>query len=142
LRVDRGGGACGADGIVISSTERSIMDFADSVSICVRKYVTFSGRASRPEYWWFVLAAILGALLAAAFDCAALGVQGRLSALYFLAIFAPMISVTVRRLHDTGRSGWWWWLYFVPLIGSIAMLIFMCLKPEPMPNRFGSPSAA
>jgi len=97
------------------------MGFADAVRTCFRKYVTFSGRASRPEYWWFALFVFLGNVVFSVIDAALFGTaatetgpgmaaaeietNGPLVALFSLATFVPSISAAWRRMHDTGRSG-------------------------------------
>ena len=76
------------------------MDFTSAVKTCLlQKYATFDGRASRPEYWWFFLAVMIGAFVAM--------LLGPLSFVYGLAMICPMLAAGARRLHDTGRAGWW-----------------------------------
>ena len=108
----------------------------------LKQYATFEGRARRKEYWYFVLFYVLVYLVLAAVDGltgtynADAGV-GLLSGLYVLATFLPSLAVTVRRLHDTDRSGWWVLINVVPVIGGIVLLVFMCLDSQPGANRFG-----
>lgn len=91
--------------------------FTDALKICFSKYVTFSGRARRSEFWWFYLWRIF-------FGCCTCG----LSDFVFLI---PSIAVTFRRLHDTGRSGWWWGagiiaiLFGLPTIGPAVYMAFV-----------------
>ncbi|MET7489558.1 DUF805 domain-containing protein [Streptomyces sp. NPDC005538] len=105
----------------------------------LRKYAVFSGRARRGEYWTFVLV-VYGAYVA----LAGLGVSAESPALVvaaFLVIVGsllPAVAVTVRRLHDTDRSGWWFLIGFVPFVGTVVMLVFLCTESEPGENRFGS----
>lgn len=103
--------------------------FGEAISFCFNKYVTFSGRASRSEYWYFFLFCILMGLATALVDMIIFGVGNELSpvnALTSLALFLPSLAVAVRRLHDTNRSGWWiggFWLgllVFFVVIGIIA----------------------
>ncbi len=103
--------------------------FVDAVKICMSKYVDFSGRASRSEFWWFFLFTIILSVLT--------GWIKYVGPLVSLAILLPSIAVGVRRLHDTDRAGWWYLLVFVPLIGFIVLIIFWCLKGTPGRNRFG-----
>ena len=89
-----------------------------AVSSVFSKFATFSGRARRSEYWWFVAFSIVVLLVALVIDNAAgLKIEGQqIGWVYTVAaplLFIPSIAVTVRRLHDTGRSGWWW---FLPLL--------------------------
>lgn len=107
----------------------------------LKKYVEFSGRARRKEYWMFFLVNFVIALALAVVD-AVLGF-GLLGGLYALAVLLPSLAVTVRRLHDTGRTGWWVLIGLVPLIGIIVILIFMVLEGQPGDNAYGpDPKAA
>lgn len=107
-----------------------------AVAICLSKYATFEGRAARAEYWWFWLFnLIIGSVLA--FIQGSLGQEIGISDLYWLAVLVPGLAVAVRRLHDTGRSGWYLLLVIVPLIGWIILLVWYCSKGEAGPNRFG-----
>jgi len=105
----------------------------------LKKYAEFSGRAQRMEYWMFVLFNTL-ILIALGIIEGAAGAgagMGPLSLLYSLAVFLPGIAVSVRRLHDTDRSGWWVLISLVPIIGLIAIIILMALDGTPGDNRFG-----
>lgn len=108
----------------------------------LRKYAVFSGRSRRREYWGFILFYVLLVIVLALID-AALGTSaepaepGILSSIFVLAMLIPSFSVGVRRLHDTGRSGWWMLLSFVPLIGTIVLLVFTLQDSEPGENRYG-----
>lgn len=107
----------------------------------LKKYAEFSGRARRREYWLFALFNLL-ITMALAFVDGATGLMhetgyGLLSGLYTLAILIPGIAVSVRRLHDTGRSGWWLFIGLVPLIGAIVLLVFMLLDSHPGDNEYG-----
>jgi len=117
----------------------------------LRKYAIFDGRARRKEYWMYTLFTILiyiAYLVVASLAIALLGhsdspnpaVSVLILApiwLYGLAVLVPGLAVTVRRLHDTGRSGWWFLISFVPLVGSIVLLVFLCQDSEPGPNLHG-----
>jgi uncharacterized membrane protein YhaH (DUF805 family) len=108
----------------------------------LKKYATFEGRARRKEYWFFQLFNVLAVLVLALVDGAtgtfsAEAGLGLLSGLYVLVILVPSIAVTVRRLHDTDRSGWWFLIGFVPLIGGLVLLVFALLDSTPGANRFG-----
>ncbi len=101
----------------------------------LKKYAIFNGRSRRTEYWMFILFNLLIAITIAMLETAT-GVVG-LSLIYGLAMLIPGFSVTIRRLHDTDRSGWWLLISLVPLIGWIIFLIFMVLEGKPERNRFG-----
>jgi uncharacterized membrane protein YhaH (DUF805 family) len=108
----------------------------------LKKYATFEGRARRKEFWFFALFNFLAMIVLALID-GVLGTFseeagiGLLSGIYVLAIIIPSIAVTVRRLHDTDRSGWWFLLSFVPLIGGLVLLVFEVLDSTPGANRYG-----
>ncbi|KPP87446.1 MAG: putative membrane protein [Rhodobacteraceae bacterium HLUCCO07] len=109
------------------------MDFQTSVKTCLtQNYVTFSGRASRPEYWWFALFVFLGTLVFGVLDALVFGTSGgpgqhagetRIFApLFQLATFLPFLAVGWRRMHDSGRPGWW---LLLPVLVSLGLgLIF------------------
>jgi uncharacterized membrane protein YhaH (DUF805 family) len=102
----------------------------------LKKYAVFSGRARRKEFWMFFLFYLIIVIALSIIEWM-IGLPGILSGLYSLALLIPSIAVTVRRLHDTGRSGWWWFIGFVPVIGFIVLLIFMVLDSAPGDNQYG-----
>jgi len=108
----------------------------------LKKYPVFDGRARRKEYWMFVLINFLITVVLILIDILIgtfspqTGV-GLLQGLYALAVLIPFIAVTVRRLHDTGRSGWSMLIGLIPIIGAIVLLIFMVLNSEPGANQYG-----
>ena len=115
------------------------MIFSEAVKTClVDKYATFSGRATRSEYWYLVL---FGYLLAFIIVFVGMSVESPelmigLSTVLGLILFVPSLSVCVRRLHDTGRSGWWYLLILIPYVGGIALFIIFCLKSDDN-NKYG-----
>ncbi|MCP4775185.1 MAG: DUF805 domain-containing protein [Planctomycetaceae bacterium] len=108
----------------------------------LKKYAVFVGRAQRKEYWFFVLFNIIFTLLLSTVDgltgtfSAETG-YGLLSGLYTLAVAIPGIAVSVRRLHDTGRTGWWFLILLIPVIGAIIFLVFMCIDSDAEDNDYG-----
>ncbi len=108
----------------------------------LRNYAVFEGRARRKEYWLFILFNVLALILLNIADNL-LGTYdeelktGLLSAIYSLVVIIPSIAVSVRRLHDTDKSGWWLLLYLIPLFGSLVLLIFFVLDSQVGTNRFG-----
>ena len=111
------------------------MTFGTSIATCFSKYVNFQGRASRSEFWWFALFVFLVYFIAIIIDGAI--DQSIVQPIAGLALFLPSLSVQVRRLHDTDKSGWWSLLGIIPLIGSIILLIMCAFKGTPGTNRFG-----
>ncbi|WP_109078425.1 DUF805 domain-containing protein [Aggregatibacter kilianii] len=108
----------------------------------LKNYVTFNGRARRKEYWMFCLFSFIVSIILGVIDLV-LGLysstlnMGILGGIYSLVVFLPGLAVSVRRLHDTDRSGWWILLCFIPIIGVIVVLVFMCFDSQPGTNRFG-----
>lgn len=108
----------------------------------MRKYAVFSGRARRAEYWYFFLIYTV-VYLALAIADVILGTFsmengiGLLTGIFALATLLPSVGVSVRRLHDTNRSGWWLLLFLIPLIGTIVAIILLSLKGTEGENRFG-----
>lgn len=114
------------------------MQFIDAVKSVYTNYFKFEGRARRSEYWWFALFYIVVAVVT-------LGVIGAVNetlgatlyGLFVLGSIIPAIAVQVRRLHDTGRSGWWVLIAFIPLIGAVVLIIFYISDSQPGPNPHG-----
>jgi len=109
----------------------------------LKNYATFSGRARRKEYWMFFLFNVLISLGLGVLDVVAgtYSVEyetGFFSALYSLLVLIPSIAVSVRRLHDTNRSGWWVVISLIPIIGVLVLFVFTCLDSQPGTNRFGA----
>ena len=109
----------------------------------LKKYAVFSGRARRKEYWYFSLFNLLITIVLAVID----GMTGTLIAeanigllggIYALAILIPFLAVSVRRLHDTDRSGWWLLINLIPLIGVIVFTVFTLQDSKPGENQYGS----
>ncbi|WP_275001279.1 DUF805 domain-containing protein [Promicromonospora iranensis] len=128
------------------------MSFFESVRTCLRKYGVFSGRARPAEYWfWYLAVMAVYAVIFATLIIPALvtmdpvteepGVLGTIGmslwAIVAFATFVPLISAAIRRLHDTGRSGWFYLLNLVPFVGGIIVIVLLALPGENGPNRFG-----
>jgi uncharacterized membrane protein YhaH (DUF805 family) len=119
------------------------MSFGQAVSSVFSKYATFSGRARRSEYWYWVLFVFLVTLLAVVLDSVLKitivegSPYGWISVVVSLALLIPGIAVTVRRLHDTDRSGWWYLLSFLCGVGAIIVLVFCLIDGTPGPNKYG-----
>jgi uncharacterized membrane protein YhaH (DUF805 family) len=107
------------------------------------RYGVFHGRARRKEYWYFVLFSTLISALLTIIDSvtgtfSAATEVGLLSGIYLLATLVPSLAVTVRRLHDTNRSGWWLLIVAVPLIGVIILIVFLAFDGSPEINGYGA----
>jgi uncharacterized membrane protein YhaH (DUF805 family) len=116
------------------------MTFQQAVKSCFSKYVTFSGRATRSEYWYWVLFATLGSIVALIVDTAVLGFDASgatpITSIFDLVIALPGIAVGARRMHDMDRTAWWLLLTLTG-IGAIVLLIWFCFRGTEGPNRFG-----
>ncbi len=106
------------------------MTFSESIRTCLTKYANFDGRATRSEYWWFVLFTFLVSVATGL-------VSEILSGLFTLAVLLPSLAVGVRRLHDIDKSGWFLLVWFIPIIGWIVMIVW-AIQEGKEPNRFSS----
>ncbi len=102
----------------------------------LKKYAVFDGRARRKEYWYFALFSFIISLVLGLID-QAIGINV-LGSLYGLAVLLPAVGVSIRRLHDTGRSGWWLLIGLIPLIGTIILIIYMASDSQVGTNQYGS----
>jgi uncharacterized membrane protein YhaH (DUF805 family) len=112
--------------------EESFMNFQQAVQTCFRKYVDFSGRASRPEYWWFVLAYFILAFVTSFIH----------EVVYYVVVLAfilPLMAAGARRLHDIGRSAWFLLIGLIPVVGTLVLLYFMVQPSQPESNPYGPP---
>ncbi len=106
------------------------------------KYVDFNGRAARAEFWYFMLFYVIIAILLSLvdsflFSSGADKSSSLLSSIFSLALFLPSLAVSIRRLHDIGKTGWWVLISLVPLIGFIVLLIFYVKDSQPGTNEYG-----
>jgi uncharacterized membrane protein YhaH (DUF805 family) len=124
------------------------MDMQQAVRTVLGKYATFSGRAPRSEFWWWVLAIVLlqvalslvdGFLIAPMLGQEPFAPEAAqpLSSIAGLALLLPSIAVSVRRLHDMDMSGWWYLLALIPLIGTLVLLYWYVQRGTVGANRFG-----
>ena len=110
------------------------MNFQDAIKLCFQKYADFSGRAKRPEFWWFVLFCIVVSLL--------LEVVGSyISWAFSLATIVPSLAVGARRLHDMNKSGWLQLIWLIPILGWIYMVYMMVQEGDAGDNQYGAPPA-
>jgi len=108
------------------------MNFFEAIKTCFSKYVDFTGRASRAEYWWFALFVFVLAIVFTIID-------PNRAFIFHLGVLLPQLAVGVRRLHDIDRSGWWLLIGLVPIIGSIVLIIWFCQRSDPNANEYGPP---
>ena len=123
------------------------MRFAEAIKSFWTKYATFKGRSRRSEYWWIQLFLVLTNLAVAAIDLALMdgdverfianGGGGIVGLVWILVTIVPALAVLVRRLHDTGKSGWWALIGFVPLVGAIVLLVLTVLDSDRGENKHG-----
>ena len=114
------------------------MNFGQSISHCFANYFNFNGRASRSEYWWFALFAIILEFGGSVWD-ASMGDTSGNGAMYWIAVaitFFPSIAVGSRRLHDVGKSGWWQLIAFT-IIGIIPLVIWLATEGTKKNNPHG-----
>ncbi len=108
-------------------------------TVVMKRYAQFEGRASRAEFWWFVLANfIIEAILSLLGQVTVLFVI--IGFAYWLALLIPGLAVGVRRLHDTNRSGLWLLIVLVPFVGAIVLIVFFAIAGDPGSNNFGPPA--
>ena len=111
--------------------------------VVFENYANFSGRARRSEYWWFILANMILAVVAMVIDNVA-GITfgqipyGPVYVLYALAVFLPGLAVTVRRLHDVGKSGWFYFIVLIPIVGAIWLLVLLFTEGAQEENQYGA----
>ena len=122
------------------------MDFGSAISICFKKYFDFSGRASRSEFWYFVLFVTLllfgAGILLGIFMPNNQSLDGVVTLFIYLPLIIPFIAVTARRLHDFGMSGWWQLTAYIPYVGliaSIILIVIFCMEGEKKKNKYGKP---
>lgn len=115
----------------------------------LKKYAGFSGRARRKEYWMFILIHVITIIALAAIDRAVFPGRGltlippydypqMITSIYYVATLLPTLAVVVRRLHDTGRSGFWCFVALVPLVGAIVLVIFLVNNGVAGRNQYGA----
>jgi len=115
------------------------MNFGEAIKSGFGKYVTFSGRAARSEYWYWTLFTIVVAIVTGGLDAMLFPdiESGFLSPVSSLALFLPSFAVSARRLHDLDRTAWWLLIVFT-VVGIILLIIWDCMKGTTGSNRFGA----
>ncbi len=113
------------------------MSFVDAIKTCItKKYANFTDRARRSEFWYFalfnfLLSLVIGILFRH-------GTAQTMQSLVSLALLVPNIAVSIRRLHDTGRSGWHFLWYLLPVVGWIILIVFYVQDSQPGSNEWGN----
>lgn len=108
--------------------------FGEAISEGFKNIFTYHGRASRSAFWWFFLGFIIIDVIGGIIGSAAHAVA--ISYIISAIVAITTIGLAVRRLHDSGKSGYWWFLGLIPIIGGITLLVFYCLPGTPGPNKY------
>jgi len=106
------------------------MQFQEAVKTCFNKYAEFKGRASRSEFWWFVLFYAIANLVANA-------ISDKVGSILAIGLLLPYLAVCVRRLHDIGKKWYWIFIGIVPILGQLILIYFYVQKSMPTSNEFG-----
>ena len=104
--------------------------------VVLENYANFTGRARRAEFWWYALANFIVSVVLNLLQAAA-SIFVVLVVIYGLAVLIPGIAVGIRRLHDTGKTGWWLLIVLIPLVGIIVLIVFFATDGQPGPNQYG-----
>lgn len=116
------------------------MSFFEAVAACLSKYADFKGRASRAEFWWFLLFLLLASAFVNQMTASFFGQSAAytVSSIFSLAMMIPTVSVAARRLHDMNHTGWWLLLSFL-VVGTVILLVWFMFSGTKDANRFGHP---
>lgn len=129
------------------------MNFTAAIRSFWSRFADFKGRSRRSEYWYVQLFLVVTNLAVAGIDLALMdgdvdrfianGGGGIVGLIWIFATIVPALAVLIRRLHDTGKTGWWALVGFIPLVGSIVLLVFTVTDSSPGENKYGtSPKAS
>lgn len=122
-------------------TSPSYVGMVDAVKLFIQNYTNFNGRSTRSEYWFTYLAfLIVGSVLGLLSSF--LSIFKILTGLLSLAILIPSLALSIRRLHDIGKSGWYLLMSLIPLVGGIIVLVFLCTPSQPQGNQWGEPAGS
>ncbi|MDE6836707.1 MAG: DUF805 domain-containing protein [Muribaculaceae bacterium] len=117
------------------------VSFKEAIQRAFNNYCNFSGRASRSEYWWFQLFTTLVSWVLSIIGVIIFGTESATASLFTyiwgFAILLPQLGLLFRRFHDTGRSGWNWCWSFLPIIGWIILLVYLCQGSQMQDNQYG-----
>ena len=117
------------------------MNFGQSIRSGFKRYLDFSGRSSRSEYWWWALLNVILSVFSSVLVVNAAAEYEDLAVTFYLIVnlvmFVPNLAMSVRRFHDLDRSGWWLFIGVIPLVGPIILIFWFCTKGTDGANRFG-----
>lgn len=114
------------------------MSFTEAIKSVFSKYVGFSGRARRAEYWYFVLFNVVVSLVLGFIDRNVFGADiNILTSIWSIGVLLPSLAVTFRRLHDVGKSGWYYLFILIPLVGPILLIVWLATDSKPGDNQYG-----
>lgn len=125
--------------LLVRQPTPAYLNFGEAIGTCFRKFAVFQGRATRSEYWYWVLLQV-SVFVFSIFVELGTGdptLGNVVWGLFLLVTFLPSLAVQVRRLHDTGKSGWWILIQAIPFLGSIVVLIFTLQYSEEFDNEYG-----
>ena len=125
-----------ASGIGAAASELPKVSFPQAVKLGFKNYFKFSGRATRAEYWWWLLFTVLAGIVLNVVNTLT-GTMGMLVFLFVLATLVPSLALGARRLHDINRTGWWLLLLFVLVIGWIVLIVWAIKQGYNGPNKYG-----
>ena len=119
------------------------MGFGQAIAAGFNNYFNFKDRSTRSAYWYFVLFLIIAGFITSILDVLLFHpkIAGPINGIFSLATIIPGLSLSVRRLHDIGRTGWWVLLGLIPVIGWIILIVWACQPTVPQANEYGSPPA-
>ena len=111
--------------------------FQDAIRLAFENYCNFQGRATRSEYWWFILFTVIVNIVFSILGHVA-EFFSIIGGLVGLALLLPGLGLCWRRMHDIGKGGGWYFINLIPLVGTIIWIVWCCKPSEPVDNRFGA----
>lgn len=116
--------------------------YIDAIKKGFKGYVVWNARSTRSEYWWWTLFVIVVTVVASLIDSVLFSTSlngiGPINGIAALVLFLPGLSVAIRRLHDTDRTGWWMWINLIPIIGFIIFIVFVLMPSKMGPTRWNN----
>ncbi|WP_087548350.1 DUF805 domain-containing protein [Acinetobacter sp. WCHA39] len=118
---------------IFNKLEQTEASYRQAIFTCFKKFADFKGRARRSEFWYFELFCVLISLVFSFF------ISEDVATIAMLITLIPSIAVSVRRLHDIGRSGWWMLITLVPIVGILLLLFWATQEGDSASNQYGEP---